>query len=393
MAEQDGGGHGGRLLAGRYRLVAPVAVGDPRRWRATDETTGTDVVARRLDLAVLTPDEADAARVRIMLQTRAAAAVHHPAAVAVLGSVLDAADLWQLTVAVDGRSLSSILAEHGPFGPVDRARHGVRLADVLAAAHAVGVVHRAVHPGNVLVGEDGRIRLGGFAAGDPEVRVAFTRAGTAVDGLNHLAPEVARGETPTPAADVLALGATLYSAVEGSAPFGDVEDNPLRVLQRIATGRMRAPVRSGVLEEVLARLLALDPAARPDAAGARELLREVVDQGTGTTVIPRSVPASGRSSAAGRNPSVPRRPHRAGFRTPVGGRARQGSPTSRQPVRCGRRRPRAIPHGLRTQGLRGADRGWSRSVSPGCSCWGRSRAGQATSPGAGKPPKQLRNPS
>jgi hypothetical protein len=169
------------------------------------------------------------------------------------------------------RSLAGLLAERGRLSPDEAARIGGRVAAALAAAHAAGIVHRDVKPSNVLIGHDGTVKLTDFgisrAAGDGTLTASGMITGTPA----YLAPEVARGEQPDQASDVFSLGATLYATTEGQSPHG-VSDNSFGLLYRAAAGRIEPPTRSGPLTAVLMRLLAADPAERPTAVEAVELL-------------------------------------------------------------------------------------------------------------------------
>ena len=118
---------------------------------------------------------------------------------------------------------------------------GRDVADGLAAAHAAGVVHRDVKPGNVLIGTDGRVKLTDFGVSRAVDDVQLTRTGLIAGTPAFLAPEIAQGRTPTAASDVFALGATLYAAVEGAPPFG-LDDNAYALLHKVAT---EAPQATG----------------------------------------------------------------------------------------------------------------------------------------------------
>ena len=154
------------------------------------------------------------------------------------------------------------------------------------------MVHRDVKPGNVLIGTDGRVKLTDFGVSRAVDDVQLTRTGLIAGTPAFLAPEIAQGRTPTAASDVFALGATLYAAVEGAPPFG-LDDNAYALLHKVATEAPQAPEHAGPLTPVLMRLLAVDPAARPSASQARDLLAAVAagetvpeaPSPTGTAVI------------------------------------------------------------------------------------------------------------
>ncbi|MFJ5226436.1 serine/threonine-protein kinase [Streptomyces sp. NPDC088400] len=283
--ERDGRSEGpGRLLAGRYRVVAPLGRGGMGVvWRAVDEVLGREVAVKELR----TYTDADAAelaglRLRMQREARAAARVRHPGVVA----VHDVADEDGRPVIVmeliDGPSLDDVLRERGTLDPREAAAIGATVLEALGAAHRAGVLHRDVKPGNVLLDRDGRVVLTDFgiaAMDDPGdgSSTHLTRSGQLVGSLDYLAPERAQGQEPGPASDVWALGATLYAAVEGASPFR--RTSTWSTISAIVTDPLPEPRLAGPLVPVLRLLLHKDPARRPDAVAAARLLTAVADGG------------------------------------------------------------------------------------------------------------------
>jgi eukaryotic-like serine/threonine-protein kinase len=144
----------------------------------------------------------------------------------------------------------------------------------LSAAHTAGIVHRDVKPGNVLIGRDGTAKVSDFGISHAFDDVTVTATGLLVGTPAFLAPEVARGGSPDFASDVYSFGSTLYMAVEGKAPFGG-DDNPMAVLHRAASGEWDPPTRSGPLTDLLARMMALDPQARPSVRDVEQQLLRI----------------------------------------------------------------------------------------------------------------------
>lgn len=267
-------------LAGRYRIVRGLGRGGTGVvWQAVDEVLGREVAVKEIrthaDAAAV---ELDAMRLRLERQVRAAARVRHPGVVAVHDVTEDKGRPVIVMELVDGPSLRDVLAAEGPLDPVEAARIGARVLEALAAAHDAGVLHGDVKPGNILLDRSGPVLLTDFGVatlGDPGdgSGARLTRNGAIVGSLDCLSPERARGVVPGPAADVWALGATLYTAVEGAVPFR--RTSTWSTLAAIVDDPLPEPVRAGALAPVLLRLLSKDPAERPSAREAAWMVGEV----------------------------------------------------------------------------------------------------------------------
>jgi serine/threonine protein kinase len=274
----------GRLLAGRYRVLAQLGRGGMGVvWRALDEVLGREVAVKELRTYTDTAGpELDGLRLRMQREARAAARVRHPAVVAVHDvTEVDGRPLIVMEL-VDGPSLDDVLRERGTLDAREAASIGAKVMDALAAAHRAGVLHRDVKPGNILLDHSGRVLLTDFGIAtmeDPADGSAthLTRSGELVGSLDYLAPERAQGARPGPASDVWALGATLYAAVEGSSPFR--RTSAFSTLTAIVTEPLPEPHRAGPLAPVLKRLLDKRPEGRPEAEEARDLLQAVADSG------------------------------------------------------------------------------------------------------------------
>ncbi len=188
---------------------------------------------------------------------------------------------------VDGGDLRSRLRSAGPAAPDDAAEIGAQIADGLAAAHAVGIVHRDVKPENVLLdaGPGLRARLSDFGISR---LVSSTNATGMLGTPQYMAPEVAEGRAPGPAADLYSLGVLLYELSCGVPPFAGRE-SPLAVL-RAHAGEVpgRPPGVPDALWGLLDRLLVKDPAARPaDATAVAAELRAARPALAGVPAAPR----------------------------------------------------------------------------------------------------------
>ncbi|PZS21791.1 MAG: serine/threonine protein kinase [Pseudonocardiales bacterium] len=282
----------GQLIAGHYRVLDRVGIGGMGVvWRAMDERLQRPVAVKQLLVQPnLSPRATDEARARALREARIAARLHHPNAIVIYDVAEHEGEPCLVMEYLPSRSLAAVLSESGCLPVPEVASIGRQIASALAAAHAAQIVHRDVKPGNILITEDGTAKITDFgvsrAAGDVTVTQTGMMAGTPA----YLAPEVARGQVPTPASDVFSLGATLYASVEGRGPFGDT-DNPLALLHAVAGGQVQPPWQAGALSAVLMRLLATDPAQRPDMLRASQELAAV------RTIRP------GSASSAARRPT------------------------------------------------------------------------------------------
>ncbi|MBO1335102.1 serine/threonine-protein kinase [Streptomyces sp. VRA16 Mangrove soil] len=267
----------GQLLAGRYRLGESIGRGGMGRvWRAHDEVLHRVVAVKELTAAQWVA-EADRAVLLARTQTeaRAAARINHPAVVTV-HDVLEHDDRpWIVMELVEGPSLADAVKEHGRIVPAEAARIGLWTLRALRAAHAAGVLHRDIKPGNVLLAHDGRVKLTDFGIAQVEGDTTITRTGEIVGSVDYLAPERVSGAEPGPASDLWALGATLYTAVEGRSPFR--RTSPISTMQAVIQEEPEPPEYAGELGPVIAALLRKDPATRPRADEAETMLAEVAE--------------------------------------------------------------------------------------------------------------------
>ncbi|MER6122343.1 serine/threonine-protein kinase [Streptomyces sp. NPDC001795] len=267
----------GLLLAGRYRLVDSIGSGGMGRvWRAHDEVLHRAVAIKELTAALyVTESDRAVLLARTHAEARAAARINHSAVVTVHDVLEHDNRPWIVMELVEGGSLADAVKEHGRVDPVEAARIGVWVLRALRAAHSAGVLHRDVKPGNVLLAADGRVLLTDFGIAQVEGDTTITRTGEIVGSVDYLAPERVRGHDPGPSSDLWALGATLYTAVEGRSPFR--RTSPLTTMQAVVDEEPASPRFAGALEPVITALLRKDPAQRPDAAQLEQMLAEAVE--------------------------------------------------------------------------------------------------------------------
>ncbi|TDD92723.1 serine/threonine protein kinase [Saccharopolyspora karakumensis] len=267
----------GTLLAGRYRLQRQLGSGGMGVvWLATDELLHRPVAVKQLHATHgMDPRAADEARQRAMREGRLAARLQHPNAIA----VHDVTEHDGLPVLVmeylPSRSLADVLAEQHRMAPDVVAVIGSQAAQALGAAHQAGIVHRDIKPGNVLLGDDGSVKITDFGISHAADDIAVTRTGILSGTPAYLAPEIARGSAPSPGSDMYSLGATLYTAVEGLPPSGEDTENSLALLHRVAAGVIRPTEHAGSLGPVLDRMLDTNPNQRPTPERLHAMLHAV----------------------------------------------------------------------------------------------------------------------
>jgi eukaryotic-like serine/threonine-protein kinase len=263
----------GRLIAGRYRLQGPIGRGAMGIvWRGRDELLHRDVAVKEVQVTALTaPAEAEVSYQRTLREARTAARLSHPSVVTIFDVVEEDGSPWIVMELIGGRSLDQVIAEDGPLPPVHAAELGTSLLGALATAHAAGVLHRDVKPGNVLITADGRTVLTDFGIATFAEDPGLTQVGLVVGTPGFTAPERVRGDGATPASDLWSLGATLYAAVEGRGPF-DRAGGATAIMSGVVTEDAPRAPSAGPLGPAIGALLRRDPAARPDAAAAATLL-------------------------------------------------------------------------------------------------------------------------
>ncbi|QYC40547.1 Serine/threonine-protein kinase PknK [Nonomuraea coxensis DSM 45129] len=267
------------LLAGRYRLIERLGQGGAGTvWRAIDEMLDRQVAVKQVRVPDgLTPDERARFTGRAIHEARSAGRLRDPAIVLVHDVVLEGHQPWIIMDLVTGRSLDQLIKERGPLPPGAVARIGLRVLSALEVAHAHGMLHQDVKPGNILLDADGSAMLTDFGIAAPMGGQGGQGepAGTA-GSPGYMAPERLNEQPSGPASDLWSLGASLYTAVEGRAPFE--RDLPAAVTAAVLLHEPPFPARAGRrLGGLLMAMLAKNPAARPTAPQIRQALTPLVD--------------------------------------------------------------------------------------------------------------------
>ncbi len=251
-----------RVVAGRYRLRSVIGSGSMGTvWSAYDEFLHRPVAVKEVRLPPGVPaSQADELRERTLREARAIAVLSHPNVIILHDVARENDEPFVVMELLPSRSLAHILRDHGPLTVEQAAAVGIAVASALEAAHAAGITHRDVKPGNVLVAGDGRIKLTDFGIARNVSEATMTRTGMMLGSPAYIAPEVASGGAVVPAADLWGLGATLFAAIEGSPPY-DADGDPLETVGKVVNGKVPKP-GPGPLSDVIGALMKKEPSKR-----------------------------------------------------------------------------------------------------------------------------------
>ena len=252
----------GRVLSGRYRLIAPVGTGASAQVFLADDVRLRRRVAVKILHAALADDEAFLRRFRA--EAQAAAALNHPNIVAVYDWGDDDGAPYIVTEYLGGGSLRSVLDQGVHLTQSQALLVGLEATRALDYAHRRGFVHRDVKPANILFGDDARLRIADFGLARALAEAAWTEPQGAVLGTaRYASPEQAQGQPVDGRADVYSLGLVLIEAVTGSVPFA--ADTTIATLMARVGKPVVVPDSLGPLQKPLMRAGLADPADRPDA--------------------------------------------------------------------------------------------------------------------------------
>ncbi len=268
----------GHLVAGRYRLLAALGNGGMGTvWRAEDELLARLVAVKEVTPpAGVTPHERAVLRERTLREARTAARLSHPNVVTIYDVVEDDGRPWIVMELLAAQSLRDLVLADGPLSPQQAARIGLQVLAALTAAHSLGILHRDVKPGNVLIETGGRAVLADFGIARAQDSPTLTTSGMLVGSPSYIAPERASGEPGGPESDLWSLGATLYAIVEGRPPYDRA--GALPTLMAVVHEDPDPPARAGPLWPVIRGLLDHVPSRRLDADETGRMLRQVAEE-------------------------------------------------------------------------------------------------------------------
>ncbi|RVW04487.1 serine/threonine protein kinase [Rhodococcus spongiicola] len=268
------------LMAGRYRLASKLGGGGMGAvWLAQDTLLDRKVAVKQVTSTVGMDDaEANELRQQVLREGRNAAQLSHDHAIAMYDVAVESGEPWLVMEYLPSRSLAEALGQVHTLAPIEVAQIGAQIAAALTEAHAAGILHRDIKPGNILVADRGDalgiVKISDFGIARAKGDDAGSNASVITGTPAYFAPEVARGNDPTEASDVFSLGAALYTVVEGQPPFG-IDNDAIALLHRVAKAEIYRPSRSGALTDTLLHMLEPDPKRRPTMAQARDELAAV----------------------------------------------------------------------------------------------------------------------
>ncbi|MFC4947112.1 serine/threonine-protein kinase [Pseudonocardia sp. GCM10023141] len=267
-----------RRIGGRYRLAGQLGSGAMGTvWSAYDDVLQRRVAVKELKVPPGVPaQEALDMRERIMREARALGGLSHPNVIMVFDVVDADGEPMVVMELVPSRNLAELITEKGTLSHQEAAVIGFATASGLRAAHRAGITHRDVKPGNVLIADDGRVKLTDFGIARNVADAPMTSAGLVLGSPAYIAPEVAAGQAVTPAADLWGLGATLFAAIEGRPPY-DVHGDPFSTITEVVDGAVPRPRGSGRVVDVIVALMVKDPDARMPLEEVRLRLRPMIE--------------------------------------------------------------------------------------------------------------------
>ncbi len=267
------------MVAGRYRLLSALGNGGMGTvWLAEDVLLSRQVAVKEVSPpADMTEHERELLRERTLHEARTAARLSHPNVVTIYDVVEDDGRPWIVMELVRSRSLRDVVEADGPLTAQQAALVGLQVLAALRAAHALGIMHRDVKPGNVLIDAGGRAVLADFGIARTQDSPALTTSGVLVGSPSYIAPERARGEQGGPESDLWSLGATLYALVEGRPAYDRA--GALPTLMAVVNEDPDPPSRAGALWPVIRGLLDHVASRRPGPAEAEQMLRQVAETG------------------------------------------------------------------------------------------------------------------
>ncbi len=261
---------------GRYSLVRELGRGGMGVvWLAQDTVLDRQAAVKELIMPPGVPaEERSIFQERVIREARIAGRLANPGVVTVYDLIKDNDETFIVMEFVQAPTLTELVERDGPMHPVRAARLAAELLSALEAAHAAGIVHRDVKPGNVMVPPAGSAKLTDFGIAQSFEDPRLTSTGSLIGSPAYMSPERLEGGEVLPAWDLWALGATLFFAVEGYSAYQ--RQTTSATMLAVMTERPEPRLCQGPLAQLINGLLEPDPERRLGAPGARQLIEHAL---------------------------------------------------------------------------------------------------------------------
>jgi serine/threonine-protein kinase len=289
----------GVTFGGRYELDSRIAIGGMGEvWEATDHVIGRTVAIKILkDEYMGDPGFLE----RFRAEARHAALVNHEGIASVFDYGEENGSAFLVMELVPGEALSTIIERDGTLS-TDRTLDIVaQTAAALQAAHAAGLVHRDIKPGNLLITPDGRVKITDFGIARIADQVPLTATGQVMGTVQYLSPEQASGHPASPATDIYSLGIVAYESLAGKRPFTGESQVAIAMAQ---INEQPPPLPATVPEPVqrlVMAMIAKKPEERPASAAAVSRAASALrrgDLGAAIAAVPAIAGAAATADAA-----------------------------------------------------------------------------------------------
>jgi serine/threonine protein kinase len=285
------------VLFGRYRLLEPAGSGGSAEvWRALDTKTGDEVAVKRLHPVVFADQTG---RARLKREFEALRSLDEPHIVRVRDLKIARNEAAIILDYVPGRSLADRLAGGPPFQPAEAVSVARDIAAALTAAHAAGIVHRDVTPGNILLDPTDGARLTDFGIALGGGAESVTATGQLMGTMRFLAPEQLRGAPATPASDLHSLAAVTYEMLAGRPAY--VATTPVALAEAQDLGAEPIDTIPPALDAAVRQAMAPEPEDRPTSVAtfAEQLSAGLIADAVTQTI---SLPAASQPPEPVREP-------------------------------------------------------------------------------------------
>jgi serine/threonine-protein kinase len=285
----------GATFGGRYELDSRIAIGGMGEvWEATDHVIGRTVAIKILkDEYMGDPGFLE----RFRAEARHAALVNHEGIASVFDYGEENGSAFLVMELVPGEALSTILEREGSLSTDKTLDIVAQTASALQAAHAAGLVHRDIKPGNLLITPDGRVKITDFGIARIADQVPLTATGQVMGTVQYLSPEQASGHAASPATDIYSLGIVAYECLAGKRPFTGESQVAIAMAQINEQPPALPPTVAVPVQNLVMAMIAKKPEERPASAAAVARAASALRRGD-VTAATVAVPAIGGAVGA-----------------------------------------------------------------------------------------------